>query len=163
MKLARPSATTATKKKGGKHSRKSTGSDASQLPPKHKRTREELRAELMQEAAGMVDALLDWHESEAHTAPTLTEIEEEILQLRQRLSAKMAQVVIQDQGTTKPVPGPCCPTCGGEMHYKGEKENTVETRVGTVPTKRAYYYCETCRSGLFPPGSPTQDLGRPLE
>jgi uncharacterized protein with PIN domain len=147
MKSARPSAAQAADKKTkpGKRASKST------------------RAELMQEAAGVVDALLDWHDSETHAAPTLTEIEEVILQLRKRLSAKMAEVVIQDQGATKLVPGPQCPTCGREMHYKGDKENTVETRVGTVPTKRAYYYCETCRSGLFPPGSPTETLGRPLE
>jgi len=36
------------------------------------------------------------------------------------------------------------------MHYKDQKPNTVESRVGKLPLTRGYYYCETCRAGLFP-------------
>jgi hypothetical protein len=28
----------------------------------------------------------------------------------------------------------------------------IITETGAVTVERAYYYCETCRSGLFPPG-----------
>jgi hypothetical protein len=116
-----------------------------------KRSREELRAELRGEAEAMIDELLDWHESSG--APTLDEIEEVILKLRKRLGERMAETVIGEQEAVRPVPGPACPTCGQEMHYKGMKEVTVEGRLGVTGLSRAYYYCDHCRSGLFPPGS----------
>lgn len=167
MKRARP--TTGRRLSSSRQCPKSArkGSRTSPTEPQrtgqHKRTREELRAELLQEAEGVVDELLDWHEGAGHETPTLTDIEDVILELRKRLSAKMAEVVIQDQAATKLMPGPLCPTCGREMHYKGQKANTVETRVGTVTAERAYYYCPACQRGLFPPGSPTDALGWPLE
>ncbi len=47
--------------------------------------------------------------------------------------------------------------------YKAQKDNTVESRVGTLPLELGYYYCQTCRTGLFPPGSTTGPVGQPLE
>ncbi len=64
----------------------------------------------------------------------------------------MALTLIEAQANAHPVPGPSCPTCGREMHYKDVKGEVMESRVGTLPLKRNYYYCETCRCGLFPPG-----------
>jgi hypothetical protein len=115
-----------------------------------RRTRAELRADLTQVADEVIDALLNW--TEDADAPTLTQIEDSVLKLRQRLSERMAHAVLEAQEATRPVPGPHCPTCGREMHYKDMKRNTVESRVGHVPMERGYYYCEACRAGLFPPG-----------
>jgi uncharacterized protein with PIN domain len=72
--------------------------------------------------------------------------------LRKRLGEQMAQAVIASQASLRPAPGPKCPRCGQEMHYKDQKANTVESRLGTLPLERGYYYCETCRQGIFPPG-----------
>ena len=113
-------------------------------------SRAELEATLEAEAKQAIREYLDWAESTA--APTLTEIEEAVLTLRKRLGERLAQAVIEAQGAVRPVPGPACPECGREMHYKDEKGNTVESRVGRLALKRGYYYCEACRSGLFPPG-----------
>jgi hypothetical protein len=115
-----------------------------------KRSREELRAEMLVEAEAVIDELLNWHESSG--TPTLDEIEDVILKLRKRLGERLAETVIGDQEAVRPVPGPACATCGQEMHYKGMKGVTVEGRIGVTGLSRAYYYCDRCRSGLFPPG-----------
>jgi hypothetical protein len=112
--------------------------------------RVDLKSELMSEAEGIIDEMVAW--TADTPAPNLTQIEDIVLKLRQRLSERMALAVIEAQGSVRPVPGPKCRTCGREMHYKDHKANTVESRVGQLPLERGYYYCETCKSGLFPPG-----------
>jgi len=126
-----------------------------------KPSRAELKAALMRQAELGIEQLLDFDEQTPE--PTLTQIEDAVLKVREAISERMALTLIEAQPNTQPVPGPRCPTCGQEMHYKDMKGETVESRVGTLPLKRRYYYCETCRRGLFPPGSPTPDLGEPLE
>jgi hypothetical protein len=110
----------------------------------------DLKADLMSEAEVIIDELVAW--TADTPTPNLTQIEAIVLKLRQRLSERMALAVIEAQAMVRPVPGPSCPTCGGEMHYQDRKANTVESRVGQLPLERGYYYCETCKSGLFPPG-----------
>ena len=112
--------------------------------------RGDLKSELMTEAEGIIDELVAW--TADTPAPNLTQIEDIVLKLRQRLSERMALAVIEGQRSVRPVPGPSCPRCGQEMHYKDRKANTVESRVGQLPLTRSYYYCEACKSGLFPPG-----------
>lgn len=36
------------------------------------------------------------------------------------------------------------------MRYKGRKERWVATSQGEVKIERGYFYCETCREGIFP-------------
>jgi uncharacterized protein with PIN domain len=71
--------------------------------------------------------------------------------MRKHLGEQAAQVVIEAQATRQAVPGPLCPTCQCEMHYKDQKAQTVESRVGQLHIDRGYYYCETCHQSLFPP------------
>ena len=121
------------------------------------RSRAELKEALMRQAELAIDQLLEFGE---HTAePTLTQIEDVVLKLRKPMSEQMALTLIEAQANTRPAPGPRWPTCQREMHSKDMKGDTVESRVGVLPLKRSYYYCETCRSGLFPPGSAVADLG----
>jgi hypothetical protein len=126
-----------------------------------KRTHEQLKAELLAAAEEVIDELLEWHEGSEE--PTLTEIEDVILELRKRMGERMEQAVIEEQEATHPVPGPACPTCGREMHYKGMKKLTVRGRTGDIELERAYYYCDRCRGGLFPPGSTTEAESEALE
>jgi hypothetical protein len=72
-----------------------------------KRTRDQLRAELLAAAEEVIDELLEWHERSE--APTLTEIEDAVLDLRKRLGERMERAVIEDQEGVHPVPGPACP------------------------------------------------------
>ncbi len=117
------------------------------------KSREEMKAELMKEAEAVIDELLDWHlETDK---PNLRQVEGKVLELRQRLSEQMSETVIENQEAVRPVPGPVCAGCGVEMRYKGMKENTVSSWVGELKLARGYYYCEQCRTGLFPPGPTT--------
>jgi uncharacterized protein with PIN domain len=114
-----------------------------------KRKRAEVKAELLKQAEVLIDELLEWNDQTQ--APDLTQIEDVVLKLRKQLGEQMARAVIDAQDSQRPSPGPRCPTCQREMHYKAVKANTVESRVGSLSLQRGYYYCETCRTGLFPP------------
>ena len=109
-----------------------------------------IKAELMKKAETVIDELLDWHEETER--PNLSQVEEKVLELRQRLSEEMAATVIAHQAAVRPVPGPKCGCCGQEMRYKDMKEKTVTSWVGALRLERGYYYCDRCRTGLFPPG-----------
>jgi hypothetical protein len=114
-----------------------------------RRTREQRRAELMAEAKAVIDELLAWEEQAG--APNLTAMEEEVLQLRQRLGQRLLAAVIEDQEARQPVDEPRCPECGLVMRYKGQKGTHLESRLGGLEVERGYYYCARCQSGLFPP------------
>jgi uncharacterized protein with PIN domain len=114
------------------------------------RTRAEIRAKLLAEAEQAIDDLLDW--TDQTPCPNLTQIENAVLKMRKQFSEQAALAVIEAQDTRRPVPGPMCPTCRREMHYKDTKAQTVESRVGQLRIVRGYYYCETCQQSLFPPG-----------
>jgi hypothetical protein len=114
-----------------------------------KRKRSEVKAELLAKAELAIDQLLDW--TDETKAPDLTQIEDIVLKLRKELGEQMALSVIDEQAAKRPSPGPQCPSCQREMHYKDVKANTVESRVGALPLERGYYYCQTCQAGLFPP------------
>jgi len=111
--------------------------------------REEIKAKLMEEAEVVIDELLDW---EAQTErPTLEQIEQVVLDLRQRLSGRMVAGVVEKQDTIRPVPGPTCGECGQEMRYKGTLTKRVLGMTGEIELKRGYYYCTHCHRGFFPP------------
>ena len=114
------------------------------------RRQEEKRERLLAKAEKLIDEYLAWEES--HPRPDLTEIEDIALKLRKELGKEIAQMALEAQAERRPVPGPKCARCGQEMHYKGEKSNQLESRAGGLEIDRGYYYCPTCREGLFPPG-----------
>lgn len=113
----------------------------------------ELKAELQAQAAQLIEELFAWNEQAQ--APTLAEIEEQVLRLRKRFGEQLAQAVVHSQPAVEPVTV-ACPQCQQPMHLKRRRQRKhVESRVGGLPVQRAYYYCATCRVGLFPPGSAT--------
>jgi uncharacterized protein with PIN domain len=125
------------------------------------RPRAEMKAELLAEAERLIEALLDW--TDQTEAPNLTQIEDEVLKLRQQFAEKLAEAAVDAQAATAPLMM-VCPQCGRAMHQKKKRHRRrVESRVGGVALKRAYYYCNHCRVGLFPPGSATAGGGGTVE
>jgi uncharacterized protein with PIN domain len=118
-----------------------------------RRTREQMTAELMAAAKQAIDELMAWEEGT--TAPNLTQIEEKVLEVRQRLSEEMAEIVIEAQLVREPYEAPVCVRCGEVMQAKGSKGKRVVSRVGTLAIERNHYYCPGCESGVFPPGRAT--------
>ena len=114
-----------------------------------KRQRAEMRAELVKKAELLIDELLDWNDETP--TPDLTQIEDIVLKLRKQMGEQLALTVIDAQEAQKPTLGALCPQCQQRMHYKAVKADTLDSRVGSLPLARGYYYCETCQTGLFPP------------
>ena len=117
----------------------------------HKRKILQLRAE------EIIDSLLEWQEE--NEAPNLTEIEDEVLELREEFGQEMVSAVIEGEEAKQPAENPKCPTCGKTMRYKGQKRKDLESRLGGLKLERGNYYCNRCKSGLFPPGPTTGDRG----
>jgi hypothetical protein len=115
-----------------------------------KHAREQKRAKLLVAAQAAIEELLDWEEQADR--PKLTDIETEVLALRERFGLRMAEVVITDQDAKQPVATAECPSCGQPMRYKGQKGLGVESQVSLLSVDRGHYYCARCHSGLFPPG-----------
>jgi hypothetical protein len=118
-------------------------------------TRDRQKAALIGEAEESAAALLreaaEWQAD--HPEATLEELEVEVLQLRQRFGEQLLNTLVRHREAQPPVPGPRCPECDAEMHYKGEKGRTLPTTLGDLHLERGYYYCSACRQGVFPPGS----------
>jgi uncharacterized protein with PIN domain len=120
-----------------------------------------LKAELESQAAKLIDEALAWNDQADE--PTLTEIEEQVLKFRKALGERLAQVLVEAQPNVDPLTVRC-PTCQRPMHRKRRRQRRrVESRVGQVPLDRAYYYCEHCRKGIFPPGPATAGGGPVVE
>lgn len=114
-----------------------------------KKSREEVEQEIRVKAEKLIAETLA--NLDQIGKPTLTDIEGEILKMRQALSEEMARLIIQAQEDVHPEGGVVCHQCGQRMQDKGEKEKTVDSLIGQVHLERSYYYCPTCREGLFPP------------
>jgi hypothetical protein len=119
------------------------------MPRPQKLTRDEKKAVLMQRAETLIEQLLDWTENTSQ--PTLTQIEDIALDLRQQFGHALSESAIESQANANPVTLPTCPRCGKTMRPKGEKPKTVVARVGELKLERRYFYCPACEQGLFPP------------
>lgn len=115
-----------------------------------KRTRSQIKAEMMKRFEKEIDEMLDWREGSA--PPNLSQFEEEILKRRKEISQAMIEEMLSGEESQEPVEGPQCPKCQVAMENKGKRAKVVETRLGTLRMQRDYYVCPQCGEGFFPPG-----------
>lgn len=107
-----------------------------------------LKAQLVEQYTRLVDELLEQVKDEKTLH--LTEIEDLAIKLRQEVSASVTETLVSTENAKQAV-DVLCPSCAGRMHYKGRKSKWLKTRTGDVRVERAYYYCESCHRGHFPP------------
>ena len=118
-----------------------------------KLTRAQQEAKLKKAADALIERLLAWEEE--NRSPNLTQIEDKVLELRKGFGQELVAVMLAGQEAKQPVAKQKCEQCGAEVRYKGQKERSVESRVGGLTIERGYYYCACCQSGVFPPGQAT--------
>ena len=115
------------------------------MRPEEKQMRESVQAA----ADEMADQLVEWQAK--HPRFTLSELEEVMLELRDKLGQEIATVALGTHPDQVPVPGPQCPECEAEMQYKELVTLQHTTRLGPLEPERGYYYCTHCKRGFFPP------------
>lgn len=117
-----------------------------------KRIEEEREKETgIQEAMGeILNEVKTWKRE--HPQASFSELEEQVLKTRKRFGEEMMRELLEGRDEARPVPGPRCPECGEEMHYKGEKKRRVVSSIGETQVNRGNYYCSKCRRSVFPPG-----------
>jgi len=118
-----------------------------------KLTRAQKEAKLRKVTEELIQQMLEWEDE--NKAPNLTQMEDEVLMLRQRFGQELVAVMVGGQEAEQPVENPKCEKCGAEMRTKGDKERSIESRLGGLTIERGYYYCACCKSGFFPPGQAT--------
>lgn len=109
---------------------------------------EELKARLMKEVEEVIDRMLV-NKPEARDI-TLSYAEKTAVATGEKLKAVIAQELLKESGGQDE--GVDCPGCGQRLGMKDYRSRQVVTEAGEVEIRRAYYYCEACRKGIFPPG-----------
>lgn len=83
--------------------------------------------------------------------PTLEELTQAVLALRQELTQAVTEgLVEQAHRTALEQRTVVCPQCGQVLSARGPQERTVETLVGAIRLRRPYFYCEPCQCGSTP-------------
>lgn len=114
-----------------------------------RRNKQALKERLLAQYEQQLDDVLARLDEDA--ALDLDEIEAIALKTRAEVGQELTQALAETQ-TGAPVEAPACPNCQAAMVYKGQKRKVIRTLSGEITIERPYYYCPTCRKGLFPPG-----------
>lgn len=113
-------------------------------------TAEELKQELMAKAEAAIDKLLANKPADEHI--TLGDIEGLAMQTGRRLEEGVLGSLLASSGARSAEGQVVCAVCGRRMHRKGRRKRRVISQAGEGQLERAYYYCEHCGKGAFPPG-----------
>ena len=108
-------------------------------------------------ADSVAEELTAWRR--AHPRATLTEIEDVVEEVGQRLRARALEDVVRASAALDVVAQPdaerpTCPTCGGRLEPRGRQRRRIRPARQRAPLEidRSYTVCAECGAGLFPPG-----------
>src|SRR5690606_13053323 len=109
---------------------------------------DEGKAVFLRQAEQMYDELHAWRAQ--HLDASFDAIGDQVTPYRRALVSRLLEqlAVTADE----PVAAPVCEQCGQTMRYRGKPQRMVTHREGEARFERAYYYCDSCGSSLFPPG-----------
>ena len=98
------------------------------------------------------DQWLDGLEAQLReAAPTLAQVTETVWNLRQELTGGLTETIVEHAHRGEAT---CqhtrCPQCARFLKARAPVSRTVETMVGSVQIERPYFYCRTCRCGVYP-------------
>ena len=113
-------------------------------------TKKEMKAFFSAEADTIIAKLLS--EGKPLGEMTLDDIEEQVMEIGQQFEAVLTEKMICAAEGVSREAAIICTQCGEEMRHRGYREKTLLTRTGEVRLRRAYYRCEDCGRGIFPPG-----------
>lgn len=118
---------------------------------------EEVRARkqwstLRQQLHERFDQWLDTLEQAWHEPPaTLSEVTATVWDLRQQLTGGITETIVAHAHTgERQRKQASCPRCARVLKVQDHVWRTVETMVGPVELERPYFYCRSCRVGLYP-------------
>ena len=111
---------------------------------------DDLKAQLMSEIEATLAKML----AECPTADqiALSDMERIVSQAGREIQNRVLQRLVETKQARQESERPVCERCQQPMVYKGRQRRRVVTEDGEIEVERAYYYCATCREGLFPPG-----------
>jgi len=93
---------------------------------------------------------------------TLADIERTVLSAGQQFQAALTEAAIEATEKEGERIRPYCTKCGGKMRHQGYRKRQIVTETGEVVLRRAYYLCEACGEGFFPPGKEVRLEGERL-
>jgi hypothetical protein len=111
------------------------------------------KAEFLRAAEAMYEELRAWRAK--HLDASFDEIAEQVTPRRRVLMGRLLSQLAAE--ADERIEAPSCEQCGKPMRYRGAPERQVGHREGNVEVERAYYYCDSCERGLFPP-RPTAEV-----
>ncbi len=112
-----------------------------------RKSRAELKAELMVYFEQKADELLDWREEQGAT--DLWTIEELVEQAGRAVQGRLVETLVESQQRGLSV-SEMCPTCGRQLDYWGERWRGVETNVGADQPQSAVLLLSPLSGGFFP-------------
>ena len=81
----------------------------------------ELKAKIMKDVEAEVDGMLKWDEASGRVL-TLHEMEERVLEIRQRVGERVIQELLEYQASKLKEEAPVSATSGKRLHNKGKKK-----------------------------------------
>jgi len=110
-------------------------------------TDDKLKTQMMAQAEAAIEALLAQRQKKGKL--DLSDIEHLAREAGQRVMQELTVDLTSAEAAAEE--GAKCPKCGKKLLYKGKKGRNLVTETGEVHLERGYYYCPTCRKGIFPP------------